>query len=252
MPDQQQLYQQHLSQWQAAFGEYWKCCASQGAALPQQWQAMMASGFGGMQYYGGNYMNPYGSMMGAAGQLNNGVQPAAGMAGFGHADSPDTSDTQEDLPSTSMPMALQSPVATVQTASPTSAVAAAGACSMGNTSAGGGSLGGSMGSGMSLQHAGSAGLGPGIDDGQGLHEDRDLKRLRRKQSNRESARRSRLRKQAENDTLQQRLHDCEAQRNTLLAENAALKQRTDQLMLIMAKLSQDKIALLALVRLTGP
>jgi hypothetical protein len=38
MPDQQQLYQQHLAHWQAAFGEYWKCCASQGAALPQQWQ----------------------------------------------------------------------------------------------------------------------------------------------------------------------------------------------------------------------
>jgi len=50
------------------------------------------------------------------------------------------------------------------------------------------------------------------------------------------------------DTLQQRLHDCEAQRNTLLAENAALKQRSDQLMVIMAKLSQDKIALLTLVR----
>ena len=68
--------------------------------------------------------------------------------------------------------------------------------------------------------------------------------MRRKQSNRESARRSRLRKQAENDTLQQRLHDCEAQRNSLIAENAALKQRVEQLGLMVAKLTQDKAALL--------
>lgn len=84
-----------------------------------------------------------------------------------------------------------------------------------------------------------------------LQDDRDLKRLRRKQSNRESARRSRLRKQAENDTLQQRLHDCEAQRNTLMAENAALKQRMEQLTIILAKLSQDKAALLTQVNMVA-
>lgn len=81
-----------------------------------------------------------------------------------------------------------------------------------------------------------------------LQDEKDVKRLRRKQSNRESARRSRLRKQAENDTLQQRLHDCETQRNSLIAENAALKQRMEQLTLLVARLSQDKAALLTQVR----
>eukprot|EP00879_Flechtneria_rotunda_P021149 GHRR01022281.1.p1 GENE.GHRR01022281.1~~GHRR01022281.1.p1 ORF type:complete len:401 (+),score=161.93 GHRR01022281.1:767-1969(+) len=94
-------------------------------------------------------------------------------------------------------------------------------------------------------------LGYSYDDDPPMLDEKDLKRLRRKQSNRESARRSRLRKQAENDTLQQRLTDCEAQRSSLLAENATLKQRMEQYTLLVAKLTQDKAALIAQVRTLG-
>jgi len=56
----------------------------------------------------------------------------------------------------SLPMltSLQQPA--VQGACPVDP--AAGPCSLGNNSTGGGSLGGSLGSGLSLQHAGSSGL----------------------------------------------------------------------------------------------
>ncbi|XP_035842572.1 bZIP transcription factor 16 isoform X4 [Helianthus annuus] len=55
-----------------------------------------------------------------------------------------------------------------------------------------------------------------------LQDERELKRQRRKQSNRESARRSRLRKQAECDELAQRAE-------TLTEENAALKTEVSRI-----------------------
>ncbi|KAI4314528.1 hypothetical protein L6164_027427 [Bauhinia variegata] len=72
-----------------------------------------------------------------------------------------------------------------------------------------------------------------------IQDERELKRQRRKQSNRESARRSRLRKQAECDELAQRAEALEEENTTLrlevnrirseyeqlLSENAALKER---------------------------
>lgn len=74
-----------------------------------------------------------------------------------------------------------------------------------------------------------------------------MKRMRRKQSNRESARRSRLRKQAENEQLNSRVHEIESHRNRMVAENASLKQTLEQLNLLVGKLSQDKAALIAQV-----
>lgn len=53
-------------------------------------------------------------------------------------------------------------------------------------------------------------------------DERELKRQRRKQSNRESARRSRLRKQAECEGLAQKVVDLET-------ENAKLKEAVKQL-----------------------
>ncbi|CAA3013065.1 bZIP transcription factor 16 [Olea europaea subsp. europaea] len=72
-----------------------------------------------------------------------------------------------------------------------------------------------------------------------IQDDRELKRQRRKQSNRESARRSRLRKQAECDVLAQRAEAMKEENASLgaevtrirseyeqlLAQNAALKER---------------------------
>ncbi|KAF3951299.1 hypothetical protein CMV_023035 [Castanea mollissima] len=72
-----------------------------------------------------------------------------------------------------------------------------------------------------------------------LQDERELKRQRRKQSNRESARRSRLRKQAECDELAQRaevlkeensnlrseVNRIRSEYDQLLAENASLKER---------------------------
>ncbi|XP_022757495.1 common plant regulatory factor 1-like isoform X2 [Durio zibethinus] len=55
-----------------------------------------------------------------------------------------------------------------------------------------------------------------------LQNDRELKRERRKQSNRESARRSRLRKQAETEELARKVE-------SLTAENAALRSEINQL-----------------------
>ncbi|GAB2296052.1 bZIP transcription factor 16 [Dionaea muscipula] len=77
------------------------------------------------------------------------------------------------------------------------------------------------------------------DNMQWLQDERELKRQRRKQSNRESARRSRLRKQAECDELAQRaeslkeenanlraeLSHIRSEHEQLLAENTALKER---------------------------
>ncbi|KAL3000034.1 hypothetical protein AAZX31_09G190800 [Glycine max] len=76
-----------------------------------------------------------------------------------------------------------------------------------------------------------------------LQDERELKRQRRKQSNRESARRSRLRKQAECDELAQRAEALKEENASLrsevnrirsdyeqlLSENAALKERLGEL-----------------------
>lgn len=54
-------------------------------------------------------------------------------------------------------------------------------------------------------------------------DEKDLKKLRRKQSNRESARRSRLRKQAECESLQGENHTLKAELQLLRKENTDLK-----------------------------
>ncbi|KAI7839329.1 hypothetical protein COHA_006920 [Chlorella ohadii] len=70
----------------------------------------------------------------------------------------------------------------------------------------------------------------------GISDEREVKRLRRKQSNRESARRSRLRKQAETEQLARQVKD-------LATENARLKEEKMQLVaqieILNAKLSMS-------------
>ena len=62
-----------------------------------------------------------------------------------------------------------------------------------------------------------------------LQEERESKRLRRQQSNRESARRSRLRKQAESDTLTTRVGSLEAEAAALRQANCELREANQQL-----------------------
>ena len=68
-------------------------------------------------------------------------------------------------------------------------------------------------------------------------EEKEQKKLRRKQSNRESARRSRLRKQAETEGLAKTCKD-------LQTESAGLKQTVDALKVMVERLSADKITLI--------
>ncbi|XP_024517157.1 bZIP transcription factor 16-like isoform X2 [Selaginella moellendorffii] len=70
-----------------------------------------------------------------------------------------------------------------------------------------------------------------------LQDERELKRQRRKQSNRESARRSRLRKQAECEELAQRVE-------SLTMENMSLRQELEQAMEERNKLAAENAALL--------
>ena len=56
-------------------------------------------------------------------------------------------------------------------------------------------------------------------------EEREGKRLRRKQSNRDSARRSRLRKQAESESLNSRVDALQTENGQLRAENRQLRAR---------------------------
>ena len=60
-------------------------------------------------------------------------------------------------------------------------------------------------------------------------DEREGKRLRRKQSNRESARRSRLRKQAESESLNGRVETLLAENSQLREENGQLRERLDAL-----------------------
>ncbi|KAM3397245.1 bZIP transcription factor 16 [Capsicum galapagoense] len=62
-----------------------------------------------------------------------------------------------------------------------------------------------------------------------IQDERELKRQRRKQSNRESARRSRLRKQAECDELAQRAEVLKEENASLRAELSRLRSEHDQL-----------------------
>ncbi|CAA6667034.1 unnamed protein product [Spirodela intermedia] len=63
-----------------------------------------------------------------------------------------------------------------------------------------------------------------------LQDERELKRERRKQSNRESARRSRLRKQAECDELAQRVESLQQENATLTAEVTRVRKDYEQLL----------------------
>ncbi|XP_050387644.1 common plant regulatory factor 1-like [Argentina anserina] len=78
-----------------------------------------------------------------------------------------------------------------------------------------------------------------------LQNDRELKRERRKQSNRESARRSRLRKQAETDELAQKVDALNADNVSLKSEINRLTENSDRLRvenaLLMEKLKKARV-----------
>ncbi|CAK9165818.1 unnamed protein product [Ilex paraguariensis] len=71
-----------------------------------------------------------------------------------------------------------------------------------------------------------------------LKNERELKRERRKQSNRESARRSRLRKQAESEELAVKVESLNAENMTLKSEFCQLTENADNLKLENAKLME--------------
>ena len=60
-------------------------------------------------------------------------------------------------------------------------------------------------------------------------DEREVKKQRRKQSNRESARRSRLRKQAECEELSSRVNSLQQQNGALTAELAAMRRKCEEL-----------------------
>lgn len=60
-------------------------------------------------------------------------------------------------------------------------------------------------------------------------DEREVKKLRRKQSNRESARRSRLRKQAECEALSGKVKDLQRENSKLKTANKALEDRVEAL-----------------------
>ncbi|GFP98071.1 cellulose synthase-like protein g3 [Phtheirospermum japonicum] len=71
-----------------------------------------------------------------------------------------------------------------------------------------------------------------------IQDERELKRQRRKQSNRESARRSRLRKQAECDELAQRAEALKEENASLRAEVARIRSEYEQLLAQNASLKE--------------
>ncbi|XP_059312532.1 transcriptional activator TAF-1-like isoform X2 [Lycium ferocissimum] len=83
----------------------------------------------------------------------------------------------------------------------------------------------------------SSPLSPALPNETWLQNERELKREKRKQSNRESARRSRLRKQAEAEELAMRVQ-------SLTAENMTLKSEINKLMENSEKLKLDNAALM--------
>jgi plant G-box-binding factor len=139
---------------------------------------------------------------------------------------------------------------------PTSAAAAAAAAAMQQNL---GELWGSLNGGAGGLPAGASGIDlsklsteqqqqilANPEYAQGMGDDREIKRLRRKQSNRESARRSRLRKQAETEQLARQVKD-------LAQENARLKEEkmglVAQIEILNAKLSMSAFG--AMHGLTG-
>ncbi|KAL3006113.1 hypothetical protein AAZX31_08G258600 [Glycine max] len=75
----------------------------------------------------------------------------------------------------------------------------------------------------------AAGSRDGVQSQVWLQDERELKRQRRKQSNRESARRSRLRKQAECDELAQRAEALKEENATLRSEVSQIRSEYEQL-----------------------
>ncbi|CAN6226915.1 unnamed protein product [Urochloa humidicola] len=70
------------------------------------------------------------------------------------------------------------------------------------------------------------------------HDERELKKQKRKQSNRESARRSRLRKQAECEELGQRAESLRSENSSLRAELERIRKEYEQLLLQNASLKE--------------
>uniref|UniRef100_A0A5B7AJ13 Putative transcription factor HBP-1a n=1 Tax=Davidia involucrata TaxID=16924 RepID=A0A5B7AJ13_DAVIN len=71
-----------------------------------------------------------------------------------------------------------------------------------------------------------------------IQDEREIKRQRRKQSNRESARRSRLRKQAECDELAQRADVLKEENSTLRSELSRIRSEYEQLLVQNASLKE--------------
>eukprot|EP00850_Spirogloea_muscicola_P005252 SM000023S07708 [mRNA] locus=s23:971814:974634:- [translate_table: standard] len=100
----------------------------------------------------------------------------------------------------------------------------------------GGGGGGGSGGGGKKRGPGGGGMGQNMPPELWLQDEREVKRQRRKQSNRESARRSRLRKQAECEELAQRV-------DTLNAENVQLRAELVRLNDECRKLTQDNTSI---------
>ncbi|KAI5079421.1 hypothetical protein GOP47_0004900 [Adiantum capillus-veneris] len=88
------------------------------------------------------------------------------------------------------------------------------------------------------------GLGREVVPSDLWQDERELKRQRRKQSNRESARRSRLRKQAECEELAAKVHSLEGENTTLRSELTRITEQCN-------KLSQENRSLMEQMHMRG-
>lgn len=91
-----------------------------------------------------------------------------------------------------------------------------------------------------LELRNSSNLNPVLPSDSWMNNERELKRERRKQSNRESARRSRLRKQAETEELGRKVETLNAENVSLKSELNRLTENSEKLRLENAKL-MDKL-----------